>query len=93
MRPETLQLLRALYDDLSRPDPYPDGASDAEQDAWAERGWADSWLAGLLSRATNSGRVTRDEIAEGRSLSAQHGSRVGRARAAEAYDLLAREAG
>ena len=57
-----------------------------------EREHADGWLAGLLSRVTDHGRVTRDEVAEGRSLSARSGSRVGRARAAEGYELLLREA-
>jgi hypothetical protein len=33
VRPETMELLRQLYDDLRQPDPYPEQASEAEQDA------------------------------------------------------------
>lgn len=93
MQPEAQQWLSQTYDALCRPDPYPDAADETEQAAWAERVHADGWLAGLLSQAMNAGRVTRAEIDEGLALLTAGGSRLGVERAAQAYDLLLREAG
>ncbi|MBB3677957.1 hypothetical protein [Modestobacter versicolor] len=92
VRPETADLLRQLYHDLRQPNPFPEQASEAEQDVWIAQAEADSWLAGLLSRATAHGRVTREEVEEGRALSTAAGSCLGGERVAAAYELLLPEA-
>ena len=87
VRPAAQQLLQALDDDLVQPNPYPEGASEAE-DAWIAREYADGWPAGPPSRVTAHGGVARDEVEEGRALFVEAGAAS--TRADGRYDLLLR---
>lgn len=64
LTPESRELLQSVYDDLLQPDPYPETASDDDQDAWMDREEAESALAGLISTALAPGRVDKQALQE-----------------------------
>jgi hypothetical protein len=80
--------LRALYDELAVPDPWPERLDESEQDAWMDRVGADGDLAGLLSSAIHGQRFEARELKEYRGASERFGSRLDAAKVDEAYRLL-----
>ena len=88
LTPESRDLLQSVYDDLSQPDPYPESASDDDQDAWIRREEAESALAGLISTALAPGRVDKQALHETRALVAKGGTRADPARVAAVLHVL-----
>jgi hypothetical protein len=89
LTPESRELLQSVYEDLSQPDPYPETASGADQDAWIDREEAESALAGLISTALAPGRVDKQTLNETRALVEKGGTRADAARVAAALRVLA----
>lgn len=87
--PGARDLLRSVYDDLARPNPYPATASTDEQDAWMRREEAESALAGLIGTALAPGRVDSQRLNETRALVERSGTRSDSARTAAALRVLA----
>ena len=89
LTPESRDLLRSVYHDLSQYDPYPETASIDDQDAWMRREEAESALAGLINTALAPGRVDKQMLNETCALVEKGGTRADQRRVAAVLRVLA----